>query len=85
MTSDDQKVCPRVQPDNHAFLKLARATMPFGKYAGRRLVDLPEPYIVWLARKGFPEGELGEMLSKKGDGSIYRCYTEENRTVPFLR
>ncbi len=36
--------------------------MPFGKYAGRRLVDLPEPYVVWLSRKGFPEGELGEML-----------------------
>lgn len=37
--------------------------MPFGKYAGRRLVDLPEPYVVWLSRKGFPQGELGEMLS----------------------
>jgi uncharacterized protein (DUF3820 family) len=37
--------------------------MPFGKYAGRRLVDLPEPYVVWLSRKGFPKGELGELLS----------------------
>ena len=37
--------------------------MPFGKYAGRRLVDLPEYYVVWLSRKGFPKGELGEMPS----------------------
>ena len=36
--------------------------MPFGKYAGCLLVDLPEPYVVWFAQKGFPEGELGEML-----------------------
>ena len=36
--------------------------MPFGKYKGLRLVDLPEPYIVWFSQKGFPEGKLGEML-----------------------
>lgn len=38
------------------------ATMPFGKYAGRRLVDLPEPYVVWFKQKGFPAGELGMLL-----------------------
>jgi hypothetical protein len=43
-------------------LKLARAKMPFGKYAGRYLTDLPEPYVVWFSRKGFPPGELGDML-----------------------
>ena len=32
------------------------------KYAGRRLIDLPETYVVWFAKKGFPKGELGEML-----------------------
>jgi uncharacterized protein (DUF3820 family) len=63
MKSDDQKAYPHVQPDNNAFLKLAQAVMPFGKYAGRRLVDLPERYVVWLSRKGFPKGELGEMLN----------------------
>jgi hypothetical protein len=36
--------------------------MPFGKYAGRRLIDLPEPYIVWFAQQGFPPGKLGELL-----------------------
>jgi uncharacterized protein len=53
---------PHVHPDKNALLKLAQATMPFGRYAGHRLVDLPEPYVVWLSRKGFPEGELGELL-----------------------
>jgi uncharacterized protein (DUF3820 family) len=51
-----------LQPDREAFIKLANAVMPFGKYAGRRLVDLPEPYVVWFRQKGFPKGELGEML-----------------------
>ena len=36
--------------------------MPYGKYAGRLLVDLPEPYVVWFAKQGFPTGELGKML-----------------------
>ena len=36
--------------------------MPFGKYAGRLLIDLPEPYVVWFAGEGFPEGKLGRML-----------------------
>jgi len=42
--------------------KLATMKMPFGKYAGRLLVDLPEPYVCWFERKGFPKGELGELL-----------------------
>ncbi|MDG5813965.1 DUF3820 family protein [Chitinispirillales bacterium ANBcel5] len=43
-------------------LKLARTRMPFGKYKGLLLIDLPEPYVVWFNRKGFPENTLGEML-----------------------
>jgi uncharacterized protein len=42
---------------------LANATMPFGKYAGRLLIDLPEPYVIWFSRSGFPAGELGELLA----------------------
>ncbi len=45
-----------------ALLELAGTRMPFGKYAGRRLIDLPEPYVVWFAQQGFPAGKLGEML-----------------------
>jgi uncharacterized protein len=43
-------------------LKLAKARMPFGKYKNKRLIDLPEPYVVWFSQKGFPKGELGEMM-----------------------
>ena len=48
--------------DHQALLELADMRMPFGKYAGRRLIDLPEPYVVWFSQQGFPTGKLGEML-----------------------
>lgn len=43
-------------------IKLAHTKMPFGKYEGRFLIDLPEYYIVWYKNKGFPSGTLGEQL-----------------------
>ena len=42
--------------------ELANTRMPFGKYKDRYLIDLPEAYLVWCGRKGFPEGKLGRML-----------------------
>lgn len=42
--------------------KIATTQMPFGKYKGRPLIDLPEPYVVWFHTNGFPEGELGRLL-----------------------
>jgi uncharacterized protein len=44
-------------------LKIANTKMPFGKYAGRELIDLPEEYLLWFAQKGFPRGELGELMN----------------------
>lgn len=49
-------------PDNRNLLELARMRMPFGRYAGRLLIDLPESYVVWFAQEGFPKGKLGDML-----------------------
>ena len=51
-----------ITPDKEYFRKLMRTRMPFGKYKGRLLVDLPEPYIVWMASKGFKNDSLGKML-----------------------
>lgn len=44
-------------------LKLARTQMPFGKYAGRVLIDLPEEYLLWFARNNKNvSGELGQLM-----------------------
>ncbi|MET3730586.1 DUF3820 family protein [Moheibacter stercoris] len=42
---------------------LVRVKMPFGKYQGRILSDLPVSYLEWFASKGFPPGKLGMQLS----------------------
>lgn len=44
-------------------LLLVTRTMPFGKYQGRLLADLPGHYLNWFAREGFPKGELGRLLA----------------------
>lgn len=45
-----------------ALEKLVTMKMPFGKYAGRYLADLPGNYLAWFARAGFPKNELGQLL-----------------------
>ncbi len=42
--------------------KLATWKMPFGKYAGRPIIDLPEAYLFWFQKNEFPNGELGELM-----------------------
>ena len=49
-------------PDKKQLLSLLEVKMPFGKYQGRFLIDLPEPYIIWFRQKGFPAGKLGAWL-----------------------
>lgn len=46
----------------HQLEILANSKMPYGKFKGRHLIDLPEHYIVWYNNKGFPEGKLGDQL-----------------------
>lgn len=55
-----------ITPNKKQLLLLLTTEMPFGKYKGRKIIDLPEPYLVWFRQKGFPEGQLGELL--------YLCY-----------
>ncbi|HPW98089.1 MAG TPA: DUF3820 family protein [Flavobacterium sp.] len=43
-------------------IKLAQTKMPYGKYEGKYLIDLPEYYIVWLNNNRLPKGKLGEQL-----------------------
>ncbi|MEW6981437.1 DUF3820 family protein [Colwelliaceae bacterium 6471] len=49
--------------DQKLLVEAVNQIMPFGKYAGRKLIQLPEPYLVWFHSKGFPEGKLGEQLA----------------------
>lgn len=42
---------------------LVTMKMPFGKYKGRIICDLPESYLVWFHQEGFPPGKLGEMIA----------------------
>ena len=48
--------------DKQDLLKLANQPMPFGKYQGKALIDLPEEYLLWFEKKGFPKGDLGRLM-----------------------
>ncbi|WP_036825570.1 DUF3820 family protein [Polaribacter sp. Hel1_85] len=48
--------------DKQFLIELSKMKMPFGKYKGRFLIDLPEHYIVWYKNKGFPNGKLGKQM-----------------------
>lgn len=53
-------------PNRELLLQMVKMTMPFGKYKGTLLCNLPVSYLEWFYRKGFPKGKLGMML-----GTIY--------------
>lgn len=50
-------------PDSELLLKLVTMRMPFGKYKGIELCNLPVSYLEWFAREGFPAGQMGMLLS----------------------
>ncbi|WP_225918040.1 DUF3820 family protein [Neiella holothuriorum] len=62
----------------HQIQTLIGQRMPFGKYQGRWLIDLPVAYLQWFERKGFPAGTLGEQLQllyqlkMDGNGDVLR-------------
>ncbi len=49
--------------DAEQLTKLVEREMPYGKYKGWLLADLPGHYLGWFAREGFPKGELGSLLA----------------------
>lgn len=51
------------RPDLRLLEELADYRMPFGKHEGARLLDLPEPYLAWFQRQGWPQGRLGELMA----------------------
>jgi uncharacterized protein len=51
-----------LQPDPNLLLELCKTPMPFGKYSGRMISDIPVHYLEWMSTKGFPKGKLGMLL-----------------------
>ncbi|GAB2877995.1 DUF3820 family protein [Microbulbifer echini] len=49
--------------EKQQLIDIARTPMPFGKYAGCPLIDLPEEYLLWFSREGFPSGKLGQLMA----------------------
>ncbi|MVN91170.1 hypothetical protein GO816_08555 [Mucilaginibacter sp. HME9299] len=52
-----------MQPDYKVLIDIVKMPMPFGKYKGTLLCDLPVSYLEWMHSKGMPAGKLGMMLS----------------------
>ena len=52
-----------IRPDSQILVDIVQTKMPFGKYKGTLLCDLPVYYLEWLRNKGFPAGKMGMMLS----------------------
>lgn len=62
--------------------KMANMRMPYGKYKGKLLIHLPEPYLVWYRQKGFPNGQLGLMLEQMLEIKINGL---ENLIYPLIK
>lgn len=49
--------------DHREMLAIVNQEMPFGRFQGRRLIELPEAYLVWFKGEGWPRGKLGERMA----------------------
>jgi uncharacterized protein len=49
--------------DRSFLIRLVNYKMPYGKFEGRYITDLPVHYLEWFSRQGFPDGQLGQYLS----------------------
>ncbi|MFT6551431.1 MAG: hypothetical protein ACJA1I_001471 [Zhongshania marina] len=68
--------------DPQLLIDAVNQVMPFGKYQGRKLLELPEPYLVWFHKQGFPKGKLGEQLALMYEIKLNGL---ENMLRPLLR
>jgi uncharacterized protein (DUF3820 family) len=74
-----------ITPDPKILTDLVTTKMPFGKYKGTLLCDLPVYYLEWLKNKGFPPGKMGMLLSSvyeikiNGLGSIFHLVKVANQ------
>ena len=48
--------------DQSDLILLLTTAMPYGKYQGRAIIDLPEEYLLWMNQQGMPAGQLGHLL-----------------------
>ncbi len=66
-------------PDKTILTDLLTTSMPFGKYKGQKIINLPTYYLEWFSIKGFPDGRLGMLLSTafiiKTNGLEHIVYT----------
>ncbi|CAA0106220.1 DUF3820 family protein [Zhongshania aliphaticivorans] len=68
--------------DPQLLIDAVNQVMPFGKYKGRKLLELPEPYLVWFHKQGFPAGKLGDQLALMYEIKLNGL---ENMLRPLLR
>ncbi|MFQ3199697.1 MAG: hypothetical protein ACI9SK_000405 [Zhongshania sp.] len=68
--------------DPQILIDAVNQVMPFGKYQGRKLLELPEPYLVWFHKQGFPAGKLGNQLALMYEIKLNGI---ENMLRPLLR
>jgi uncharacterized protein (DUF3820 family) len=64
-------------PSGEALLELQAMKMPFGRYQGRTVLELPEPYLLWFRQKGFPNGKLGQMMALALEIKINVAFRQE--------
>ena len=62
--------------------ELVLTRMPFGRFKGRYLIDLPEPYVVWFKTNGFPEGKIGQQLRALYEIKLYGLETMLKPLLP---
>ncbi|WDF53493.1 DUF3820 family protein [Mucilaginibacter sp. KACC 22063] len=73
------------KPDNTVLIDVLQTKMPFGKYKGTLIADLPVYYLEWLQKNGMPPGKLGMLLSTTYEIKINGMTTLLNQLKAALK